>query len=196
VLTPEGLHSSLISIRTVSHWYSLATSFSSMEQPICQIHIFPVWGEGCWGRLHQRPYWSSDRWHQWLFPCPLAQLHHHRRPLGQSGRTWWSHASCPISPPSLLCCSIASSRICSMIFPRTEVRLTGWQFSGLSFLTLKNGCDIAFFQSPGPSPDCRDFSNIIESGLATHQPIPSGPWDSLRFLQLCKFLWELIHKTM
>jgi len=59
---------------------------------------------------------------------------------------------------------------------------------------LKNGCGVAlFFQSPGTLPDCHEFSNIIESGLAIKSDnslrtvgyISSGPIDLwiFRFLR-------------
>ena len=61
--------------RPVCFGYHLAAHSLSTEQSTHQIHIFPIWREGCCGRRCQRPYWSSDRWHQWLFPCPPTQLH-------------------------------------------------------------------------------------------------------------------------
>ena len=62
----------------------------------------------------------------------------------------------------------ASRRICSMIFPGTEGRLTGRYFPGYSFLPfVKMGTMFPPFQSPGTSPDCRDFLNIRKSDLAT-----------------------------
>jgi len=55
-----------------------------------------------------------------------------------------------------------------MIFPGTEVRLTGWLFPGSSFLPFfKMDAMFPFFQSPGTSSDCYDFSNIVKSGLAS-----------------------------
>jgi len=71
-----------------------------------------------------------------------------------------------ITSLSSTCYSTASRRIHPIIFPSTEVRLTGQQFSGSSFLSfLKMGATIPFFQNPGISPACHDFSNIIKSGL-------------------------------
>lgn len=58
-----------------------------------------------------------------------------------------------------------------MIFPSTEVRLTGRQFPWLSFLSLKMGATLPFFQPSGTSPACHYSSNIIK-------PIPSGLWDA------------------
>jgi len=101
-----------VSIWTLSHWpslsmYDLTTSSSSTEQSIQQIHIFPIWREGCCGGPCQRPYWSPDR-HQWLFPLSSTVVldnGHHRRPLSWSGRTcpWLSHAGYLVSPLSLPC---------------------------------------------------------------------------------------------
>lgn len=58
-----------------------------------------------WGR---RPYWSSDRWHQCLFPCPLVQLCNHRRPLDWSGRTSFGEGCYFSYVTSFTCLSIAS----------------------------------------------------------------------------------------
>lgn len=61
--------------------------------------------------------------------------------------------------------SMASRRICSMILPDTEMGLTNQQFPGSSFLhTLKMDTMFSFFQSLWIS---HDFSNVMESGLAT-----------------------------
>ena len=69
-------------------------------------------------------------------------------------KPWWFS-----SVTSLLstCLSIASRRVCSMILPRTELRLTGQWFPGSSFLPfLKTRMMFPFFQSPGTSSsDCR-----------------------------------------
>ena len=90
--------SSLISIQTLRQWlpfsgFNPEASSSSIEQTTRHIHIFPIWREGCYVVPCQRPYWSPDRWHQWLFPCPLMQLCHNRRSLCRSSRicTYWSH---------------------------------------------------------------------------------------------------------
>jgi len=103
-----GYQSLLISIQTLSCWPLLsglnsAASSSFIEQTTHQIHIFPIWGEGCCEVPCQRSYWSPDRWHQWLFPCLLMLWRHHRKPLSWSRRIcpWWSHAGPPLSPPSL-----------------------------------------------------------------------------------------------
>jgi len=78
-----------------------------------------------WGTMSKA--YHPDRWHQQLFPYPLMWLHHHGRPLHWSGSLlllkpcWLSH----ISFLSSMCLSIASRRICSVIIPCTEVRLTG-----------------------------------------------------------------------
>lgn len=55
-----------------------------------------------------RPYWSSDRWHQCLFPCPLVQLCNHRRPLDWSGRTSFGEGCYFSYVTSFTCLSIAS----------------------------------------------------------------------------------------
>ena len=52
-----------------------------------------------------------------------------------------------------MCLSIASRRICSMIFPSTEMRLPGWYFTGSSFLPfLKMSVMLPFI------PVTRDFT--------------------------------------
>ena len=66
-----------------------------------------------------------------------------------------------------------------MISPRTDVRLISLQYLGSSFLLfLKMGVMFPFYQSLGTSPDSHRFSNMMESSLATHQPVPSVPWDA------------------
>lgn len=66
------------------------------------------------------------------------------------------------------CLNISSRRIYSMIFPGIEVRLTGLYFPGSFFLPfLKMGVMFPFFQSLGTFPDSQDFSNMMESILAT-----------------------------
>jgi len=49
--------------------------------------------------------------HQWFFSCPLTQLHHHKKPLGESGRTcpWQTHAGCPVSNLCLPCTLLPGS---------------------------------------------------------------------------------------
>jgi len=93
VLTPNGRHLPLISIWILSHWpplsgYDLTTSFLSIKQSTQQIHIFPLWREGCYGGLCQSP----DRCHQLFFPCPLMQLHHQNKTQDWTDRawSWWS----------------------------------------------------------------------------------------------------------
>jgi len=128
VLTLKGHHLSLISSQTLSHWPSL----SMLLQPVlCPLNGPPIksisfwFGEYC-GVLCQRPYWSLHRWHQWLFPCPLMQSHHHKKQLVREDLSlvkscWLFH----ITSLSSICLSIASRRIYSTIFPSTEERPTG-----------------------------------------------------------------------
>jgi len=57
-----------------------------------------------------------------------------------------------------------------MFLPRTEVRLTGPQFPGSSFSfprCLKMDVMLPFFQSLGTLPEGYDFSDMMESSLAT-----------------------------
>jgi len=70
--------------------------------------------------------------------------------------------------------------------PGTEVRLTGLQVPEPSFLPfLKMGVMFPLFQSVGTAPGCHNFSNMMDSGLATssasflrtHGCISSGPMD-------------------
>ena len=66
------------------------------------------------------------------------------------------------------CLGIVSRRISSMILLGTEGRLTALYFPGSSFLPfLKMGVMFPLFQSVGTSLDCNDFSNMMDSGLAT-----------------------------
>jgi len=51
---------------------------------------------------------------------------------------------------------------------------------------LKNCVTLPFFQSPGISPDCHNFSNIIESGLVTTSPNSLQTLGCIRFL---RWLW-------
>jgi len=65
------------------------------------------------------------RWHRWFFPYPFRQLHHRRRLLRQDlplVKPCWLPG---ITYLSSMCLSIASRRICSMIFTGTEMRLIG-----------------------------------------------------------------------
>lgn len=78
---------------------------------------------------------------------------------------WWSQAGCLKSPPCLPCTSTSSHRICSMNFLSIEVRLTCFQGPPLSL--LKSGHNIPFFQSMETWLDYHNFSNIMNSGLAT-----------------------------
>jgi len=65
-----------------------------------------------------------------------------------------------------------------MIFPGTEVRLTGLWFPWSFFLPfLKMGVVFPFFQSPGTLLGSHDFSNMMESILILHQSVSSGCWD-------------------
>ena len=64
--------------------------------------------------------------------------------------------------------SMVSRRINSMILPGTVVRLTGLQFPASSFFPfLKMRVMFPLFQSVGTSLDYHDFSNRMDSGLAT-----------------------------
>lgn len=56
-------------------------------------------------------------------------------------------------------------------------------------ILFKNRCSVSLFKSPGTSPDCQDFSNIMESGVAAASAnslrtlgcILSGPRDLCTF---------------
>jgi len=81
---PNGHHSLLTSIWAVSHWpplsgYDLAISPSSVKQSTHSIHIFSIKREEYYRGPHWRPYWSPDGLCQWLFPCPVIQLRHHKK---------------------------------------------------------------------------------------------------------------------
>jgi len=61
----------------------------------------------------------------------------------------------------------------------TEVRLTGLLFPESSFCPLlKMGVMFLLFQSVGTSPDCHDFSNMMDSSFATSCAVPSGSADA------------------
>lgn len=85
--------------------------------------------------------------------------------LGQAGlalvKPCWLSLITSLSSMSL---SIASRRIYYMTFAGTEVRLTGQEFPGSSFLPFsKMGAVFLFIQAPRTSPDCHDFSNTMET---------------------------------
>lgn len=71
-----------------------------------------------------------------------------------------------------MCLNLVPRRICSMI---SQAQRRGWQvfpgfpgFLGSSFLHfLKMSGIFSCFQLPWTLPVCHDFSNIMESGLAT-----------------------------
>jgi len=66
------------------------------------------------------------------------------------------------------CLSMFLRRICSIILPGTEVRLTGLQFPGSSFFPfLKMGVMFPLLQAVGTSPDYQDLSNMMEIVLTT-----------------------------
>ena len=74
---------------------------------------------------------------------------------------------------SPMCLSIASRRICFVILPSIEVRLTGWWFLGSSFLSfLETSAILPFFQPSGTSPDCHDYHAPFQP-----QVLPS-PWSN------------------
>lgn len=75
-----------------------------------------------------------------------------------------------------------------MIYPGTEVRLTGQQFPVSSFLPfLKMGAMFPFFQSLGTSPDCSDIMEI-------YQTIPSRLQDNL-FGPVDLFLFSFLRQS-
>lgn len=116
------LRGTIYHMQTLSHWPTLPgyfwTSSSSIRQFTHQIHIFPIWREGCYGELCQRPYWSPDRRGQWLSPCLVTQLNFHEKPWGLAGRACpcWSCAGYPISLPRVQC-AVAQ-------FPVVSVRMS------------------------------------------------------------------------
>lgn len=66
-----------------------------------------------------------------------------------------------------------------MMFPDTELRLICW-FPGTSFLPiLKTRAMFPFFESPGITPDCHDFSNMKENVLAITPANSLFSWRSL-----------------
>lgn len=77
---------------------------------------------------------------------------------------------CPFVNPYLLfpvCLERFSTFICSIIYPRTQVKSTGFQFPRSSFLPfMKIGVIFALSQSLGISPSHHGLSKIVESGLA------------------------------
>ena len=101
-----------------------------VQQTVHPLNLYlSNWREGCRGEPSQSSYWSPDGWHQCLFPSPLTQLLHHRRPLGWSGRTCpcWNHASSPISHPILPCALVQPpGRSAPWSFPTQR---WGWQVS-------------------------------------------------------------------
>ena len=61
---------------------------------------------------------------------------------------------------SLICLVTASRIICSITFPRTEVRLIRLRFFGTSFSFWKTGMTFAFFQSSRTFADSCDLSDM------------------------------------
>ena len=71
-----------------------------------------------------------------------------------------------ITSSSYMSLNVASRSICSVIFPGTDVKLTGLVFPGsFYFPFLKIRVTFTFFLPPGTSPDSHNFSNTMESGL-------------------------------
>jgi len=117
----------------------------------------------------QMPCRSAGRWHQLPFLCPPMLSLHHRTPPEWWGMICPTEKSCwlsQITSTSHICLNIFSWRNSSLIFPGTDVRLTSlW---GCSFLPFLNGRVMpSLFQSQGALPDSHNFSNMMESGLAT-----------------------------
>ena len=162
--------------------YDLIASFSSVEQSTCQIWIFPIWRGGHYMGPCQRPYWSPDGWHQWFFPCPPTQLHLQGRLLCWSGRTcpWWSHTGLfHTTSISSTFQTIASRRICSLMFPDTEVRLKDWYFPGFFFLPfLKMVWHCLFSSHQGFHLTAITFQISSRAAWWLHQIIPSGLWNA------------------
>lgn len=78
---------------------------------------------------------------------------------------------------SFLCLERCSKKIHSMIFLRTDVRLTGLRSPGSPFWPfLKMGTMFAFLQLPGVSPDLHNFSNMIERPREDNTHLPWHPW--------------------
>ena len=108
---------------------------------------------------------------------------HHRRPLGQSGRT--CNQPCllfHITSLCSMCLSVASRRICFM-FPQhrseTDSSVVHWAFIST---ILKNECDNAFFSSPhGLHLTATTFQISLKADLQLHQTILSGFWDASRW---------------
>ena len=73
---------------------------------------------------------------------------------------------------------MASRISCCITFPGMEVRLTGLQFPGSSFLPfLKTGVTLAFLQSSDTSPVLQDLSKMMESGSSNDiRQLPQHSW--------------------
>jgi len=174
-MTLVGHHLSPISVWTLSHWpplsgYDLMTSFSSIKEFTHQIHIFPIRREGCCVWPCQRPYRI-----QVCYTGGSSLVHWHSDIIIKSNRAdqagpepvkpcWLSHITSLFS----MYLSIASRRICTMLFPGTEARLTVSSSLSHPFCpSWKWVLSHCFFQSPWTSSDCHDFSNVIKNGLET-----------------------------
>ena len=114
--------------------------------------------------------WVPDRLQQWLFPCLLTQLCHHKKQQVWSGRT------CPCEAMLINTYNIPLFHTPSYSFledllhdlPRHWGEANSSVVPWVILSTLaKNECDIPFFQSPETSPDCHDFSSTIKCGLVT-----------------------------
>ena len=126
----------------------------------------------------QRPYWSPDKWQQWLFPHPMMQLHLNRRSVvGQAGP---AHSEAMLVIPyhcplfHMPWHSFQEYLFYDLPQHRGVANTSVIPWVILSIL-LKNGCNIVFFQWPETSPDHHDFSNTIKSGNYISQfPQESG----------------------
>lgn len=110
-----------------------------------------------------------------LYWCSPTRLVMHSLPLEK--------LCCLKSPHCLMCALTWLSG--GSVSQGTEVRLTGLQLIGLSFLPshFKMGAMLPFIQTPGTLPDHHDFSNMTECGLAIISP--SSLWTLG-----CIFRWE------
>jgi len=86
-----------------------------------------------------------------------------------------SRKNCPcIICSFFMCLNMSSRRICSMVFPGTEVRL--WHcpvvLQVLLHHFLINGDDVFFFPVPGILPDSHSLSNMVERASAPTSASP------------------------
>jgi len=126
-----------------------------------------------------------------IFCCLLMPSLHHRTPEDLTRLIWHNPSMvklCWLSwITSLFCMSLKipgwSRRICSMIFPRTEVKLTSLYFLESSFLSfIKMGVMFPFSCHWGHQMTTMTIWIWWRVAWPSHHPVPSGLWDAFHWV--------------